>query len=322
MLTGLDLEVPAGSVMAVLGASGSGKSTLLRIVAGLERPDDGQVAIDGRDVTSRPPGERRVGLVFQRQALLPHLTVAGNIGFGLRGVERRNSRDRVESAAEFAGCRHLLDRTPGGLSGGERQRVALARALVRRPAVVLLDEPLSSLDAHERADLRTQLRVALAGSGTTAIHVTHDQSEAFGIGDRIAVLAEGAVQQVGTADDLLDRPENSVVAGFVGTPRLTLVPADEWHLVAGQDPGNPAATMIGVRATAVRVTAVGAGTADGHVSGVEVADDRAVVQVEVNGIALRAVTERPLRPTVGSAVGVEIDAADLLMFGADRRRLT
>jgi len=225
-LRGVDLEVEPGQVLAVVGPSGSGKTTLLRLLSGLLEPTEGEVQIDGRAQAGVPPERRPVAMVFQGFALFPHLTVADNIAFGLR-VRRTSRAERVRrtaSAAEVLGLAALLDRLPGQLSGGERQRVALARALVRDPAVFCLDEPLSALDPLLRADARRELEVLLRADGRCAVLVTHDQGEALGLGDRIAVLRDGHVEQVGTARELYDRPATPFVASFVGSPPMSLLP--------------------------------------------------------------------------------------------------
>jgi ABC-type sugar transport system ATPase subunit len=228
VLTGVTLTAPAGGYLTVLGPSGTGKTTLLRVVAGLEPARGGVVSIGGRPVTDLRPGLRGVAMVFQSCALFPHLTVADNIAFGLTvtDVPRTKARQRVHEIAELTGCAALLGRRPGQLSGGERQRVALARALVREPAVLLLDEPLSNLDAELRAQTRDELRLLHERTGGTVVHVTHDQGEALSLGDQVAVLLDGRVAQTGTADELWQRPANRAVARFLGSPAMNLLPGD------------------------------------------------------------------------------------------------
>jgi ABC-type sugar transport system ATPase subunit len=226
-LTDLDLDVGDGEAVCVLGPSGAGKTTALRLAAGLEQVSSGRVLIDGRDVTRRPAAERDVAMVFQSYALFPHLDVAENIGFGLavRKVPKAEIRVRVANVAELVGCSHLMERRPAQLSGGERQRVALARALVRRPAILLLDEPLSNLEPARRADMRAELRRLHDSVGTTMVHVTHDQFDALAIGDRVAVVREGQLEQTGSPDEVYRRPANRFVATFVGQPRMNVLPA-------------------------------------------------------------------------------------------------
>ena len=250
-LRGLALEVADGELVVVLGPSGSGKSTLLRVVAGLEEADDGAVRIRGRDVTRLPPGRRNVSMVFQSYALFPHMTVAENIGFGLvvRGASTAEARERVAAAAELAGCAAFLERRPAELSGGERQRVALARALVREPDLFLLDEPLSNLDAELRGRMRTELKALHRRVGATMLYVTHDQVEALMLGDRVAVLADGALQQVGTPDEVWARPANRFVARFVGSPPMNIVAPGGAVAVDGL-PDRP--VELGVRPEHVR----------------------------------------------------------------------
>ncbi|MFS3127821.1 ABC transporter ATP-binding protein [Nocardioides sp. Bht2] len=217
---GLDLRVVPGEVVAVIGPSGCGKSTFLRLVAGLERPDAGRIEIAGEVVadaaTFRHPEKRRVGLVFQDHALFPHLTVARNVGFGLRGLARAARRSRVAELLDRVHLSHRADRHPHQLSGGEQQRVALARALAPDPALVLLDEPFSSLDEHLRGRVRAEIMATLRASGATAIVVTHDQDEALSIADRVVVMRNGRIEQVGTPSEVFERPANRFVATFMG----------------------------------------------------------------------------------------------------------
>lgn len=228
VLTGVTLAVPAGVYLTVLGPSGTGKTTLLRVVAGLEPARGGVVSIGGRPVTGLRPGLRSVAMVFQSYALFPHLSVADNIAFGLTvtDVPKARARQRVRDIAELTGCATLLGRRPGQLSGGERQRVALARALVREPTVLLLDEPLSNLDAELRAQTRDELRTLHERTAGTVVHVTHDQGEALSLGEQVAVLLDGRVAQTGTPDELWQRPANRAVARFLGSPAMNFLPGD------------------------------------------------------------------------------------------------
>jgi multiple sugar transport system ATP-binding protein len=221
----VDLVTGDGEFLVFLGPSGSGKSTLLRMIAGLEEPTRGDVLIGGRIVTDLPPRARGIAMVFQSYALYPHMTVERNIAFPLEahGVPKERRAEKVRGAAGLLGIEHLLARRPRELSGGERQRVALARALVREPAVFLLDEPLSNLDAKLRAVARQELLRFHGRVGTTTIYVTHDQVEAMAMGDRIVVLEGGAVRQIGTPREVYDAPADVFVATFLGSPPMNLV---------------------------------------------------------------------------------------------------
>ncbi|MGH4018703.1 MAG: ABC transporter ATP-binding protein [Pseudonocardiaceae bacterium] len=231
-IDGVDLATAEGEYLVLLGPSGCGKTTLLRSIAGLEEPTEGEVLIGGNVVNGLPPRARKIAMVFQSYALYPHKTVLANVVFPLKAA-RLGADERIAKArwaAELLGIDHLLDRKPRALSGGERQRVALARALVREPSVFLLDEPLSNLDAKLRTSARDELRRFQRRVGTTTIYVTHDQVEAMGLGDRIAVLYEGKVRQVGRPVQVYDEPADTFVATFLGSPPMNLVPRDG-HLV-------------------------------------------------------------------------------------------
>src|SRR6266496_2564423 len=225
---GVDIATEEGEYLVLLGPSGSGKTTLLRMIAGLERPSQGDVLIGGRVVNDLPPRARRIAMVFQSYALYPHKTVSQNIAFPLAaaGMPRERRPERVRWASALLGIDQLLDRKPRQLSGGERQRVALARALVREPQVFLLDEPLSNLDAKLRAAARDELKEFQQRVEITTIYVTHDQVEAMGLGDRIAVLNEGKILQIGTHDEVYHHPANTFVATFVGSPPMNLLTRD------------------------------------------------------------------------------------------------
>src|SRR5690349_9100129 len=223
---GIDLEVRDGEFMVFLGPSGCGKTTTLRMIAGLEKPTSGEIVIGSSVVNELPPRSRGIAMVFQGYGLYPHLKVRDNIAFPLRtqGMARELIGKRVQWAAGALGITRLLDRKPRQLSGGEQQRVALARALVREPTVFLLDEPLSNLDAKLRTSARNELKEFQRRIGTTTIYVTHDQVEAMGLGDRIAVLEHGRVRQVGTPKEIYDDPANTFVATFLGAPPMNLLP--------------------------------------------------------------------------------------------------
>jgi multiple sugar transport system ATP-binding protein len=225
----VDLATEQGEYLVLLGPSGCGKTTLLRMIAGLEQPTDGEVRIGGDVVNGLPPRARRIAMVFQSYALYPHKTVRQNIEFPLKAekIPADKRRERAAWAADLLGIAGLLDRRPRQLSGGERQRVALARALVREPSVFLLDEPLSNLDAKLRAVARDDLKDFHKEVGTTTIYVTHDQVEAMGMGDRIVVMLDGQVRQVGPPQAVYERPADTFVATFLGSPPMNLVPRDD-----------------------------------------------------------------------------------------------
>jgi multiple sugar transport system ATP-binding protein len=223
----LDLEIRDGEFMVLVGPSGCGKSTSLRMLAGLEEVTSGQVRIGDRDVTHAAPKDRDIAMVFQNYALYPHMTVADNMGFALKmaGVSKEDRANRVLDAARLLDLESYLDRKPKALSGGQRQRVAMGRAIVRHPQVFCMDEPLSNLDAKLRVSTRTQIASLQQRLGITTVYVTHDQTEAMTMGDRVAVMNHGVLQQVDTPLALYDRPANVFVAGFVGSPAMNLLPA-------------------------------------------------------------------------------------------------
>ena len=220
----LNIEVGDGEFLVLVGPSGSGKSTALRMLAGLEEIDAGRILIGDRDVTDVPPKDRDIAMVFQNYALYPHMTVADNMGFALKiaGNPKAEIRKRVEDAAEILDLTEYLDRKPKALSGGQRQRVAMGRAIVRSPQVFLMDEPLSNLDAKLRVATRTQIASLQRRLGVTTVYVTHDQTEAMTMGDRVAVLNFGVLQQLDTPRRMYDHPDNVFVAGFIGSPAMNL----------------------------------------------------------------------------------------------------
>ena len=220
----LNLEIKDGEFLVLVGPSGCGKSTSLRMLAGLEDVNAGHIFIGDRDVTDVTPKDRDIAMVFQNYALYPHMTVADNMGFALKiaGVDKETIRKRVEDAAKILDLTEYLDRKPKALSGGQRQRVAMGRAIVRKPQVFLMDEPLSNLDAKLRVQTRTQIASLQRELGVTTVYVTHDQTEALTMGDRIAVLKLGVLQQVATPAEMFSRPANAFVAGFIGSPAMNL----------------------------------------------------------------------------------------------------
>ncbi|MEX0756061.1 MAG: ABC transporter ATP-binding protein [Actinomycetota bacterium] len=332
VLRDLDLTVEDGELVTLLGPSGSGKTTALRIAAGLDGPDAGRVRIGGNEVTSIAPAERDVAMVFQGPSLFPHLNVRANIGFGLaaRGRRGEDLRVAVEEAAALAGCEELLARTPDQLSGGESQRVALARGLARRAGVFLMDEPLSSLDAPVRAALRTEIRRVQRTIGGTMLYVTHDQDEAMLLGDRVAVLVDGSVRQIGTPDEVYAAPVDRPVAAFVGTPPITLLPcaADGGTLVAGPfrvpAEGAREATEIGVRPEDVRLIAP-EGPSDavvGRVVRVATTGSDRFATVAAEGVELLARFGPTVDVREDSVVHIASRPVRAHLFAADGRRLS
>ncbi|HVT00279.1 MAG TPA: sn-glycerol-3-phosphate ABC transporter ATP-binding protein UgpC [Solirubrobacterales bacterium] len=224
----MDLDIADGEFMILVGPSGCGKSTALRMIAGLEDISAGELKIDGEVVNDRSPKDRDVAMVFQNYALYPHMTVRENMGFALSlaGVDKAEIDRKVEGAAEKLDLVGHLDRKPANLSGGQRQRVAMGRAIVRDPKAFLMDEPLSNLDAKLRVQMRTEVARLQSDLGTTMIYVTHDQTEAMTLGDRVAVMRAGVLQQVGSPEELYSRPRNLFVAGFIGSPAMNFMPAE------------------------------------------------------------------------------------------------
>jgi len=222
VLEDLSLSVAEGELVSLLGASGCGKTTTLRLVAGFLQPTSGAIRLGGKDLTRLPAHQRDIGLVFQNYALFPHLSVRDNVAFGLkqRRIAGDARRARADAMLDRVGLLHLADRLPAALSGGQKQRVALARALVIEPPLLMFDEPLSNLDARLRVDMRVEIRQLQRANGTTALYVTHDQEEAFSISDRVAIMHQGRIMQLGTPETLYQRPANAFVAGFVGFENL------------------------------------------------------------------------------------------------------
>lgn len=220
----LNLEIADGEFLVLVGPSGCGKSTSLRMLAGLEDVNSGRILIGDKDVTDVQPKDRDIAMVFQNYALYPHMSVHDNMGFALKiaGTPKAEIDERVKEAAKILGLTEYLDRKPKALSGGQRQRVAMGRAIVRKPKVFLMDEPLSNLDAKLRVQTRTQIASLQRTLGVTTVYVTHDQTEALTMGDRIAVLKDGLLQQVGTPREMYDKPANEFVAGFIGSPAMNL----------------------------------------------------------------------------------------------------
>jgi len=316
----VSLTVGAGEFFVLLGPTGAGKTTTLRLVAGLERPDSGAVWIGGRDVTAAPPAIRDVAFVFQQYSLYPHLSVYDNLAFPLRSPARRlddvQIEQRVTAVASLLGLGTKLRNRATRLSGGEMQRVALGRALVRTPSIFLMDEPLSSLDAKLRAELRVELKRIQGELGATILYVTHDQVEAMTLATRIAVIREGHIVQVGTPREIYERPKNVYVATRLGSPIINLLPP---HLLPV--PGMPAATAtLGVRTEHVRIRLARDGREPaGCVKWIEHLGDRNHLHVAVNGHQVVTLAEPEAALAVGDDVHVEL--TNPLYFDADGERL-
>ncbi len=251
---GITLDIPEGSFTALLGPSGCGKSTTLRLLAGLEMPDEGQIIIDNKDVTTSAASDRNLSMVFQSYALFPHLSVAENVVFGLkvRRVPKAERQEKLVRALEITGLLGLEDRKPGELSGGQRQRVALARAIVAGQKLCLMDEPLSNLDAKLRNAVRKDIKKLQRDLGITVIYVTHDQTEAMSMADTVVLMKDGHIQQVGAPDDLYSKPSNTFVAEFVGAPPMALLKSTVLEGF-GDD------KTIGIRAEDIRIVPKGEG---------------------------------------------------------------
>ena len=298
----LSLEIAESEFIVLVGPSGCGKSTALRMLAGLERIDDGRILIDERVVNNVAPGARDVAMVFQSYALYPHMTVYDNLAFGLRnqGIPKPDIDERVRRAGEILQLSELLKRKPKQLSGGQRQRVALGRAIVREPVAFLMDEPLSNLDAKLRVETRTEILKLQPRLGTTTIYVTHDQVEAMTMGDRIAVLRDGVLQQVGTPEDLYVHPQNVFVAGFIGSPAMNLVPGG---VVAGV---GGSGQMVGFRPEHVRLRGGGSDSVrlTVPVEVVEYLGDEQLVHFKVKEHTLLA--KLPVEPRIAAGANVEL----------------
>ncbi len=314
----LSLAIASGEFVVLLGPTGAGKTTTLRLIAGLERPDHGSVSIDGRDVTKEPPAARDIAFVFQQYSLYPHLTAYENLAFPLRAPGRRLSeaeiQKRVQDVAELLRISHKLGNRATRLSGGEMQRVAIGRALVRRPAIYLMDEPLSSLDAKLRAELRLELKRIQANLGATVLYVTHDQTEAMTMAARIGVIRDGRLVQLGTPREIYESPCDLYVATRLGSPRINILPAE---LIPEATPRG--AATIGVRTEHLKVTKPTGADLVGRVRRVEHLGDQNHVHIEYRGQALVTLAD-PHRPlSAGEDVGLSL--VNPLYFDSAGRRI-
>ncbi len=312
-LESLDLAIDDGEFLVLLGPSGCGKSTTMRLVAGLEEPTQGDILIGGQRVNDKPARDRDLAMVFQNYALYPHMTVGENIGYPLKiaGLGKAERAERVRGAAAKVEMEHLLTRRPSELSGGQRQRVALARAIVRTPQLFLMDEPLSNLDAKLRTVMRAELKHLQKELATTTIYVTHDQVEAMTLADRIVILNDARIQQIGTPAEIYARPANTFVAGFIGSPPMNLIQgtlADGTMTHAGgtlEVSGAPGDVVLGIRPEDITV-GNGQGDLQGTVYSSELLGDSTLLNVRVGDALISA--------KVGPDDGRDMDSAITLSF--------
>jgi len=329
-VAGFDLQVEDGEFIVLVGPSGCGKTTSLRMLAGLETVTEGTILVDGRDVTDVPPRARNMAMVFQSYALYPHLTVAENMGFALKlsGMGRTEIGKRVAEAAALLEIGQLLDRKPSQLSGGQKQRVAVCRAIVRSPAVFLFDEPLSNLDSQLRATARAEIRALQRRIGTTSVYVTHDQVEAMTMADRIVVMRDGFVQQIGTPLEIFEEPANVFVAGFIGSPGMNLLPArfgeGLLHLGEAALPlvlmGPPRDLLVGLRPEALRPESEGPLSLSADT--VEMLGAECLVHARLAGAPLLLRLPREVSPASGTTARFGWAPGALHLFeAADGRRI-
>ena len=327
----LDLTINDGEFLIMLGPSGCGKTTTLNMIAGLEEPSSGRIIFDNTDVTDVPPHERNVAMVFQSSLLYPHLSVRKNIETSLKhsALSAQERKRRIEEATRMLEIEPFLDKLPSQLSGGQRQRVATAKAIVREPSVFLLDEPLSALDAALRLSLRSELVNLQKRLGTTTVFVTHDQVEAMTMGDRIAVMSKGRLEQIGTPDEIYNSPATVFVAGFLGSPPMNLI---DGEIVDGYFRSGPMAVPVnaaagkatlGVRPQDVRVVQAGdQDTLPVSVFAVEHLGRESVVIADPgNGNMVRALVEPSFRAKVGDRLGFVPNPGNCLLFAPDGLRL-
>jgi len=325
VLKSIDIQVQPGEFLILVGPSGCGKSTLLNLIAGLEEPTEGQIRIGDRDVVGVPPAQRDIAMVFQSYALYPTMSVAENIGFALeiRKMPKAQREARIAEVAAMLQIEHLLDRRPSQLSGGQRQRVAMGRALARDPQLFLFDEPLSNLDAKLRVEMRAEIKRLHQISGITSVYVTHDQIEAMTLGSRIAVMKGGVLQQLGTPDDIYNRPANTYVATFMGSPTMNLLDGAPAANAAGfalagavLDVACPAnagqAVSLGLRPEHIQLS--DSASWRGEVNLVEPtgADTYVVVKTAAGMVTVRAAPQTKVR--VGEQVGLAVRPENMAWF--------
>ena len=325
IIKGVDLQIQKGEFIVFVGPSGCGKSTLLRLIAGLEPITSGNLLLDGKDITWAPSGKRDLAMVFQSYALYPHMSVYDNMSFALKlaGVSKSEIKTKVEYAAKTLNLTQYLDRTPKDLSGGQRQRVAIGRAIVRAPKVFLFDEPLSNLDAALRGNTRVEIHKLHRALGATTIYVTHDQVEAMTLADRVVVLKDGLIEQVGTPLELYDRPANQFVAQFIGMPSMNMVAASAIPSFSAATGGRlPSDGFLGVRPEGLRVhPKQGAPVSDvqGRVELIEALGADTLIHVDVGGVPLIARQNDRTPLQAGDDVAVELDPSVLHLFNREGR---
>jgi multiple sugar transport system ATP-binding protein len=322
-IKGVDLSIEKGEFVVFVGPSGCGKSTLLRLIAGLEAIDGGKLLLDGRDITHLASSKRDLAMVFQSYALYPHMSVYENMSFALKLAKEPAPviREKVERAAAILNLTPYLQRTPKELSGGQRQRVAIGRAIVRAPKVFLFDEPLSNLDAALRGQTRVEIAKLHRELGATTIYVTHDQVEAMTLADRVVVLRDGQIEQVGTPLELYDRPANQFVAQFIGTPQMNVTPLAQMPaVVRDQAPAEAAGGSIGLRPESVSLHRTGEGAMSAQVELVEALGAETLIYVSTpEGAQLVARQNERTSLSPGDRVGVGIAANEAHWFDAQGR---
>ena len=322
-IKGIDLSIEKGEFIVFVGPSGCGKSTLLRLIAGLEHIDGGKLQLDGNEITHLPSSKRDLAMVFQSYALYPHMSVYENMSFALKlaRVDEATIRSKVERAASILNLTPYLKRTPKELSGGQRQRVAIGRAIVRAPKVFLFDEPLSNLDAALRGQTRVEIAKLHRELGATTIYVTHDQVEAMTLADRVVVLRDGLIEQVGTPLELYDRPANQFVAQFIGTPQMNVVSlASLPEAVRQQAPAAAQGGSVGLRPESVQLTAPGVTPLQATVDLVEALGAETLIYVSTtDGAQLVARLNQRTHLHAGQSVGVELALNEAHWFDAQGR---
>jgi len=334
VLYGVDVDLDDGGFLVLLGPSGCGKSTLLNIIAGLDEPSAGDVAIGGRSVTALPPKDRNIAMVFQSYALYPTMSVARNIGFGLemRGISEEERRVEVQKAAEMLQITHLLDRLPANLSGGQRQRVAMGRAIVRSPDLFLFDEPLSNLDAKLRVEMRTEIKRLHERLGTTIVYVTHDQIEAMTLATKVAVMKGGHVQQLADPRTIYERPANMFVAGFIGSPAMNFIrgrlisdgTASRFesegvvvHVSASKAAAGSRQCFLGIRPEEFKIVDSDDAAITGVIDVVEPTGPDTMVTVKVGDHAIVARAEPRFQGRRGEQIRFGVDPQSINLFDAE-----